>query len=93
MDRIPVLKSCLRDELEEEEEEKLRQKIASSKLSKSRKRTAQTEEEKEEEAAFNRMGKAVKEMKNLSKQSPMDPLSESIAGVLSLYQGTFLSMD
>ena len=54
---------------------------------KPRKRVQRTDEEKEEEAAFENMSRVVKEMKSISKSTDMDPLTESIAGVLSLYQG------
>ena len=79
IDKIELLRNTLNEELEEE----MRQ--SSKKASK--KTLEKTEEEKEEDAAFEHMGKAVKEMKSLSKKCTKEPLTQSMAGVLSLYQG------
>ena len=82
VDKIDVLRQSLKAEIEEE-------KIAIQKRKKLRQKKAVTEEEKEEEAAIEHMGQMVREMKTLSKSSSVDPLTESITGVLSLYQGRF----
>ena len=75
-DKIFILNQTREDELEVFARPK-------SKLEKSR----VFEEEPEDVQHFEKINKQVKHMKSLSKQSDGDPLSQSMAGVLSLYQG------
>ena len=73
VDKLALLHENLKEELEAEERN-----------SKNEKRLDETEEES---LRYDKMSKKVKHMKTLSKQANSDPLFQSIAGVLSLYQG------
>ena len=81
VDKLTLLHETLKEELEAEERRPTKQK----------KQMKSFDETEEDTLRFEKMARKVKQMKALSKQPNTDPLFQSIAGVLSLYQGTLFN--